>query len=93
MSWLCLPILPPSHLMKARSLPWNIPELAPTSSPLIRLSPHPNLFSLCPSCHIQEKSGVQVVCLPEEKRCLAEVKAEATFSGSVFLEWLFLRES
>ncbi|KAM7247723.1 hypothetical protein CapIbe_001676 [Capra ibex] len=29
----------------------------------------------------REKSGVQVVCLPEEKRCLAEVKAEATFSG------------
>ena len=89
---------PAVHLMKVpslatQSLSWNIPELGPTSFPLMRLSPHPNLFSLCPSCHIQEKSGVQFVCLPEEKRCLAEVKAEATFSGSVFLVWLFLRES
>ena len=75
MNWLCLPILLLSHLMKARSLAtqsllWNIPELAPTSFPLMRLfsdSPHPNLVSLCPSCHTQEKSGVPVVCQPEEK--------------------------
>ena len=42
MNWLCLPILLLSHLMKARSLAtqsllWNIPELAPTSFPLMRL--------------------------------------------------------
>ena len=75
MNGLCLLILLLSHLMKVpslttQSLSWNIPELAPTSFPLMRLSPHPNLFPLCPSCHTQEKSGVQVVCLPEEKRCL-----------------------
>ena len=98
MNGLCLLILLLSYLLKVpslttQSLSWNIPELAPTSFPVMRLSLHPNLFSLCPSCHIQDKRGVQVVCLSEEKRCPAEVKAEVTFSGSVFLVWLFLRES
>lgn len=67
MNGLCLLILLLSYLLKVpslttQSLSWNIPELEPTSFPVMRLSPHCNLFSLCPSRHIQEKRSAQVVC-------------------------------
>lgn len=97
MNGLSLLILLLSHLMKGPSLTTQVTVMEHSRAsthilPSNEAQPSPQSFFSLPFLSHPGETWCSS-CLSEEKRCLAEVKAEVTFSGSVFLVWLFLRES